>query len=89
MKTNLVQKDTKNRLPAGSDSDSTYYTREIDERGRIIFTPQVVVSKEVYDESLIVLNDDERDRFVTALMSPPVRNSAFTNAKAEFNKKYK
>lgn len=85
----LVQKDNKNRLPAGPESTGTLYLREIDERGRIIFTPQVVMAKDEFEERLIVLSDEERDRFVTSLLSAPKRNEAFKKAKDEFNKKYK
>ena len=85
----LVQKDNKNRLPAGSETAGTYYLREVDERGRIIFTPQVVMAKDEFEERLIVLSDEERDRFVTSLLSAPKRNAAFKKAKDEFNKKYK
>lgn len=85
----LVQKDSKNRLPVGREVEGTYFMREVDERGRIIFTPLVMVPKDEFEERLITLNDEERDRFVTSLMSAPKRNEAFKKAKAEFNKKYK
>lgn len=85
----LVHKDNKNRLPAGTEVEGTYFLREIDDRGRIIFTPQVLVPKDEYEEKLITLNDQERDLFVQSLLAAPVRNSTFKKAKSEFNKKYK
>ncbi|MDD4976912.1 MAG: hypothetical protein PHY93_21345 [Bacteriovorax sp.] len=85
----LVQKDSKNRVSIGTDTDVTYFTRELDERGRIIFTPQVVVPKDEYEEKIISLADVDRDRFITALSAQPVRNEAFNRAQDEFNKKYK
>jgi hypothetical protein len=85
----LVQKDSKNRIAIGSEVSATYFMKEIDERGRIILTPQVVVPKEEYEEKIISLADIDRDRFVEALTNKPVRNEAFKKAKDEFNKKYK
>jgi hypothetical protein len=86
----LVQKDSKNRVSIGTDTDVSYFTREVDERGRIIFTPQVVMPKDEYDEKIISLADVDRDRFVTALLSAqPIRNEALRKATDEFNKKYK
>lgn len=85
----LVQKDKKNRLPAGPEAEGTYYTREIDEQGRIIYTPQVMVPKSDFEERLITLTDSERDLFVESLMATPVRNAAFKKAQADFKKKYK
>lgn len=72
----LVQKDSKNRLPAGTEVEGTYFLREVDERGRIIFTPQVLVPKDEYEDKIITLNDHERDIFVQSLLTAPVRNSA-------------
>lgn len=85
----LVQKDSKNRVVIGTEVSATYFTKEIDERGRIILTPQVIVPKDEYEEKIITLADVDRDRFVEALMAKPVRNEAFKKAKEEFNKKYK
>ena len=55
----------------------------------MIFTPQVLVAKDEFEERLITLNDAERDRFVESLLSAPQRNAAYKNAKANFDKKYK
>jgi hypothetical protein len=85
----LVQKDKKNRLPVGPEVEGTYFLREIDERGRVIFTPQVLVPKDEYDNKLITLSNSERDRFVESLLATPKRNAAFKKAKDEFNKKHK
>ncbi|MAZ46929.1 MAG: hypothetical protein CME65_00105 [Halobacteriovoraceae bacterium] len=85
----LVQKDSKNRLPAGPESDGSHFTREIDDRGRIIFTPQVLIDKDEYESKIITLLDSERDLFVESLLKTPVRNDAFKNAKTKFQKKYK
>lgn len=85
----LVQKDSKNRVVIGAEVSATYFTKEIDERGRIILTPQVMVPKDEYEEKIIALADVDRDRFVEALMARPVHNEAFKKAKEEFNKKYK
>jgi hypothetical protein len=85
----LVQKDKKNRLPAGSEVEGTYFIREVDERGRVIFTPQVLMAKDEFEERLITLNNAERDRFVESLLSAPQRNAAYKKAKADFKKKYK
>lgn len=85
----LVHKDSKNRLPVGTEVEGTYFLREIDDRGRIIFTPQILVPKDEYEEKIITLNDQERDVFVQSLLATPVRNSAFEKARDEFNKKYK
>ena len=85
----LVQKDKKNRLPVGPEVEGTYFIREVDERGRVVFTPQVLVAKDEFEERLITLNDAERDRFVESLLSAPQRNAAYKNAKANFDKKYK
>ena len=85
----LVQKDSKNRVSLGADVDATYFMKEVDERGRIILTPQVLVDKDEYEEKIISLSDVDRERFVTALMAKPVRNEAFTKAKDEFIKKHK
>jgi hypothetical protein len=85
----LVQKDKKNRVSIGTDTDVSYFIREVDERGRIIFTPQVVMPKDEYEEKIISLADVDRDRFIAALSMQPVRNEAFNRAQAEFNKKYK
>lgn len=84
----LVQKDSKNRVSLGPSVDAELFSREIDERGRIIFTPQVVVAKDVYDSS-IKLDNEARDKFVAALLATPMRNEAFRKAEAKFNKKYK
>ena len=80
----LVQKDSKNRLPVGPEVDGTYFLREVDERGRIIFTPQVLVPKDEYEDRIITLGDSERDRFVECLLLAPKRNAAFKKAKDEF-----
>ena len=85
----LVQKDSKNRLPVGPEVEGTYFLREVDERGRVIFTPQVLMAKDEYEDKIIRLNDAERDRFTEALLSTPQRNAAYKKAKEEFNKKYK
>jgi len=85
----LVQKDSKNRISIGTDTDVTYFTREVDERGRIIFTPQVVIPKDEYEDKIISLADADRDRFITALSAQSIRNEALSKAKDEFNKKYK
>jgi hypothetical protein len=85
----LVQKDRKNRLPVGTEVEGTYFLREVDERGRVIFTPQVLVPRDEYEDKLITLNDSERDRFVESLLSAPKRNATYKRAKDEFNKKYK
>jgi hypothetical protein len=85
----LVQKDKKNRLPVGPDVEGVYFIREVDERGRVIFTPQVLVAKDEFEERLITLNDTERDRFVESLLSVPQRNVAYKKAKDDFNRKYK
>jgi hypothetical protein len=85
----LVQKDSKNRLPVGTEVEGTYFLREVDERGRVIFTPQVLVPKDEYEERLVTLNDTDRDRFVESLLSIPVKNSAYKKAKDEFKKKHK
>ncbi len=85
----LVQKDSKNRVSIGTDTDVSYFTREVDERGRIIFTPQVVMPKDEYEEKIISLADADRDRFIAALSMQPERNEAFNKAQDEFNKKYK
>ncbi len=85
----LVNKDSKNRLPAGPEVEGTYFLREIDERGRIIFTPQILVPKNEYEEKIITLNDQERDVFVQSLLAAPDRNSAFKKARSEFKKKHK
>jgi hypothetical protein len=85
----LVQKDSKNRLPVGTEVEGTYFIREVDERGRIIFTPQVLVPKDEYEEKIITLNDHERDVFVQSLLADSTRNAAFKKAKDEFRKKYK
>ncbi len=84
----LVQKDSKNRLPAGSEVKETHFLREIDERGRIIFTPQVLIAKDEYEEKIITLNDQQRDLFIQSLLSTPTRNSAFKKAKNDFKRKY-
>jgi hypothetical protein len=84
----LIQKDSKNRVSLGVGIDADLFSREVDERGRIIFTPQVTMAKDVYD-STIKLDNAARDRFVNALLSTPVRNEAFQKAEAKFNKKYK
>jgi len=85
----LVQKDSKNRVSIGADVGDTHFLREVDERGRIIFTPQVLIPKDEFEEKIITLTDPDRDKFVTALLTTPVRNEAFQKAKNEFNKKYK
>ncbi|GEM_PF-3359077 len=85
----LVQKDKKNRLPVGPEVEGTYFLREVDERGRVIFTPQVLVPKDEFEERLVMLNDTERDRFVESLLSAPQRNVAYKKAKDDFNRKYK
>ena len=85
----VVQKDSKNRVSIGTDVDGTHFTREVDERGRIIFTPQVLMAKDEYEEKIINLADLDRDRFINALLTKPIRNEAFQKAKNEFNKKYK
>jgi hypothetical protein len=85
----LVQKDSKNRLPAGTEIEGTYFVREVDDRGRIIFTPQVLVPKDEYEEKIITLSDHDRNRFVECLLNPPKRNQAFKKAKEQFNKKHK
>jgi hypothetical protein len=85
----LVHKDSKNRLPVGTEVEGTYFLREVDERGRIIFTPQVLVPKDEYEEKMITLSDQERDSFVQSLLATPVRNTAFKKAKADFKKKHK
>lgn len=85
----LVQKDSKNRVSLGADVGDTHFLREVDERGRIIFTPQVLIPKDEFEEKIITLTDPDRDKFVTALLTTPVRNEAFKKAKNEFNKKYK
>jgi hypothetical protein len=84
----LVQKDSKNRVSLGTAIDAELFSREVDERGRIIFTPQVTAPKDIYD-STIKLDNDARDRFVTALLATPVRNEAFKRAEEKFNKKYR
>lgn len=85
----LVQKDSKNRLPAGTETEGTYYVREVDDRGRIIFTPQVLIPKDEYEDKIITLNDQDRNRFVESLLAAPKRNTAFKKAQEQFNKKYK
>ena len=85
----LVQKDSKNRLPAGPECDGVYYSREIDERGRIIFTPQVLIDKDEYESKIITLLDKDRDLFIESLLNVPAKNDAFKKAKAKFKKKYK
>ncbi len=85
----LVQKDSKNRVHLGSEIESTHFTREIDDRGRIILTPQVLVSQDEYEEKFIVLSDEQREVFVQAMLSPPARSAAFNKAQNEFRKKYK
>lgn len=85
----LVQKDSKNRLPVGPEVEGTYFLREVDERGRVIFTPQVLMAKDEYEEKIIKLNDADRDHFVESLLSTPQRNTAYKKAKEEFKKKYK
>lgn len=88
---NVVQKDSRNRVSLGSDSQDTHFTREIDAKGRIIFTPCVLVPKDEYEEyqEHIVLNDAQRDNFVAALLNKPARNDAFKKAQTAFRKKYK
>jgi hypothetical protein len=85
----VVQKDSKNRVSIGTDVEGTHFTREVDERGRIIFTPQVFMAKDEYEEKIINLADHDRDKFMNALLTKPIRNEAFQKAKREFNKKYK
>jgi hypothetical protein len=85
----IVQKDSKNRLPAGTLAKDTLYSREVDERGRIIFTPQIVMPREEYEEKVLTLNNEDRDRFINSLMNPPKRNQAFKKAKEQFIKKHK
>jgi hypothetical protein len=85
----LVQKDSKNRVSIGTDVGDTHFLRDVDERGRIIFTPQVLIPKDEFEEKIITLTDPDRDKFVAALLTTPVRNEAFQKAKNEFNKKYK
>ncbi|MBO9665486.1 MAG: DUF1778 domain-containing protein [Bdellovibrio sp.] len=83
----LVTKDSKNRVSLGNVS-AEHFIREIDERGRIIFTPQVMVDMDVYENSVIKLNDADRDRFIAALTSPPKRNAALTKALHKHDKKH-
>lgn len=84
----LIQKDSKNRVSLGSAVNADLFSREVDDRGRIIFTPQVAVPKDIYD-STILLDNATRDKFVNALLSTPIRNEAFQKAEEKFNKKYK
>lgn len=88
---NIVQKDSRNRVSLGSDVQDTHFTRDIDPEGRIIFTPCVLVPKNEYEEyrEHIVLNDSDRDNFIAALLNRPARNTAFAKAKKAFQKKYK
>lgn len=88
---NVVQKDSRNRVSLGSDIQDTHFTREIDSDGRIIFTPCVLVPKNEYEEyqEHIVLNDNDRDNFIAALRNKPARNATFTKAQKAFRKKYK
>ncbi len=85
----IVAKDSKNRVSLGPKVSSDHFIREVDERGRIIFTPQVLVDKEVYDVSILKLSDEDRSRFVEALLQEPQRNSALTNALHRHDKKNK
>jgi hypothetical protein len=76
----IVTKDSKNRVSLGTNVAAEHFTREIDSRGRIIFTPQVLVSQDVYEHSVLKLSDDDRNRFVSALIEKPKRNAALTKA---------
>jgi hypothetical protein len=89
MASNLVQKDNKNRVQLGTDVKDSHFIREVDERGRIIFTPQVLVPKDEYQERLFVLDDAQRDMFVSLLLDRPSRNEAFRKAQTSFRKRYK
>jgi hypothetical protein len=89
MASNLVQKDNKNRVQLGTEVKDSHFIREIDERGRIIFTPQVLVPKDEYQERLFVLDDAQRDMFVNLLLDRPSRNEAFRKAQTSFRKRYK
>ena len=89
MARNIVQKDNKNRVQLGTEVKDSHFIREIDERGRIIFTPQVLVPKDEYQERLVVLDDAQRDMFVGLLLDRPSRNEAFRKAQTSFRKRYK
>jgi hypothetical protein len=89
MASNLVQKDKKNRVQLGTEVKDSHFIREVDERGRIIFTPQVLVPKDEYQERLFVLDDAQRDMFVSLLLDRPSRNEAFRKAQTSFRKRYK
>lgn len=86
---NIVQKDNKNRVQLGTEVKDTHFIREIDERGRIIFTPQVFIPKDEYQEKVLVLDDAQRDIFVSLLLDKPSRNEAFRKAQASFRKRDK
>jgi len=83
----LVSRDNKNRVSLGSAVNAEHFKREIDERGRIIFTPQVLIEQEVYENSVLKLADEDRNRFIEALLQPPVRNAALTKALKRHDKK--
>lgn len=89
MARNIVHKDNKNRVQLGPEVKDTHFTREIDERGRIIFTPQMLIPKDDYQERLLVLDDAQRDVFVGLLLDSPARNEAFRKAQTSFRKRYK
>ena len=89
MASNLVQKDNKNRVQLGTEIKDSHFIREVDERGRIIFTPQVLVPKDEYQERLFVFDDAQRDMFVSLLLDRPVRNEAFRKAQTSFRRRYK
>lgn len=85
----LVTKDSKNRVSLGSNTNADHFIREVDEHGRIIFTPQVLVSQEIYENSVLKLSDNDRNHFIEALLNEkPKRNTALTKALNRHDNKF-
>ncbi len=85
----IVTKDNKNRVSLGPNVTSELFIREVDQLGRIIFTPQVLVNQEVYENSILKLTDEDRNRFIEALSEKPKRNAALNKALQRHDKKLK